>query len=348
MIKTVFFDDFLVYYDKAHALQKENMKITDANFNDPIMTSVSIYDIVNRRYAGFSKVTEDIHGLRKTGFVKYPSYKGKLNVAQFHLLHLFHRFTGSGASFQPTMLPNGERNPKEHGYCNNHVDIVAQIMVEANTATAIEYISRCSKPLVTSTGNQPPSLKNKQPNNYRLAMQYYFDNFAVEFVTHYSAFLLEKYDNDQLVGIKQAVDWSCRWHKSRGFKQWKFVLTAFVMDTAEYYPDLVDPTSHCYYGANCEKAFKLMFQKEPSDGKIKKADWNELCMTELVKARPFSLPYDMEDIGCDFIRYLTEYVPKGYDHLEESERMNNSTLKVNGEYTEEVKKRIKEVLGKTY
>ncbi len=351
MIKTEFFNDFIVYYDKAQTLQNVNIglynKFTKAE--DPIMNSVTIYDVINRRFAGFSKVLEDIHGQRKTGLIRYPSYKDKLDSFQFHLLHLFHRFTGSGASFQPTILLDGSRNPKEHGYCNNHVYVLAQIMVEANTATAIQYIAKCSKPMVTSTGNQPPSLKNHIPEKYRLAMQYYFDNHAIEFVSDYINFVsFSSYTNQHIIGIKEAVDFCCKWHKDRGFKQWHFVLTAFVMDTAEYYSELVDPKSHCYYGANCVKAFNLMFQKEPSDGKINKARWNEMCMTELVKARPVSLPYDMEDCCCDVIRYWTEYIPKGYDHLKPEQRVNNSTLKVDGGYKEEAKKRIKEVLGKDY
>lgn len=346
MIKTEFYNDFLIYYDKAHALQKENLKIEHACFDDPIMYNVTIYDIVNRRYAGFSKALEDLHGQRCTGIIRYQSFYDKLDSLQFHLLHLFHRFTGSGASFQPTQLPDGSLNPKEHGYCNNHTGVLAEIMDVSNVATAIQYIAKCKHPMVTSTGNQPPSLKNIEPDKYRLAMQYYFDNFAVEFVTDYLTWVKQgDYDPHE---IKAAVDFSCGWHKIRGFKQWHFVLTAFVMDTAEYYPRLVDPKSHCYYGSNCEKAFKLMFQKEPSDGKIKKADWNELCMTELVKARPTSLPYDMEDVCCDVIRYWTEYIPKGYSHLTKEQMVNNSTLKVNGGYKEEAKKRIEEVLGKTY
>lgn len=351
MIKTEFYDDFLIYYDKADILEKRNTGIVSPYTicGDPIMDHIAIYDTVHRHEAGFNKALADVHNTRKRkDLVRYPSYQGKLSVLQFHLLHLFHRFTGSGASFQPTFFSDGSRNPKEHGYLNNHVDILAQIMVEANTMTAIKYIAKCGKPMVTSVGNQPPSLKNKEPDKYRLAMQYYFDNYAIPFLQDYCDFTMNRYDRDNKLGIKEAVDYCCKWHKDRGFKQWHFVLTAFVMDTAEYYPYLVDPQSHCYYGANCIKSFDLMFQKEPSDGKIKKKDWNEKCMTELVKARPTSLPYDMEDVCCDVIRYWTEYIPKGYEHLSSDQCVNNSTLKVNGEYKEAAKKRIKEVLGKDY
>jgi hypothetical protein len=202
--------------------------------------------------------------------------------------------------------------------------------------------------MVTSVGNQPPSLKNPDPVKYRLAQQFYFDQIAESFVTDYMTFLMNnEHERNAPTGIKEAVDFSCGWHKARGFKQWKFVITAFVMDTAEYYPELVDPNSHCYYGANCIRGFDLMFVKEKSDPR-NKDQWYELCMTELCKAVQ-GRPYDVEDVVCDVIRYWVEHIPKGYEHLTPEQRLNNSTLKVQTghglDYPPEIQQRITEVIG---
>lgn len=351
MIKTEFYDAFLDYYDKADRLQNRNCGIMPPSTicGDPIMDNITIYDTVNRKYAGFSKALEDIHGVRcENHITRYPKYD--LDIVTFHFIHLFHRFTGSGASFRPIYDDEGYRREDEHGYYNNHVNQLCAIaqqqgLIETKIAKMKSYIVDCKLPMVTSIGNQPPSLKNKQPEKYRLAMQYYFDNFAEDFIRDYITFVrLKALEYPKGVGIKEAVDFSCKWHKDRGFKQWHFVLTAFVMDTAEYYPELVDRDSHCYYGANCIRAFKLMFTKEKTD-KMKNAQFYELCMTELVKARPKSKPYDMEDVCCDYIRYIAEYVPKGYDHLAPHQKVNNSILKFAGEYTEEQKQRITKILG---
>lgn len=353
MIKTKFYDDFLAYYDKARTLQMRNTgEIDTPNCGDPIMDNITIYDTVKRKYAGFSKALEDVHGVRcEKHYKRYEDHSNLLNIYEFHLVHLFHRFTGSGASFRPTFDKNGNRREDEHGYHNNHVEQLCKMAAcwenhDDSFKAMIGYIVECQEPMVTSIGNQPPSLKNKKPDKYRLAMQYYFDNYAKDFVFDYIHFIADHLkQNHVAIGIKDAVDFCCKWHKDRGFKQWHFVLTAFVMDTAEYYPELVDPKSHCYYGANCVRAFKLMFKKETSDGKIKKADWNELCMTALVKARPFSRPYDMEDVCCDYIRYVVQYFPKGYEYLSIEESSNRSLLKVNGEYPDDVKKILTEVIG---
>lgn len=353
MIKTEFFNDFVEYFKKASVLQQRNLvipkgplsNVQDIRVGDPLMDSVTIYDTVNRRHAGFSKILEDIHGVRvRTDLQRLLHLNHTNGTKDFHYLHLLHRFTGSGASFQPTFLPDGTRNPKEHGYHNSIIpDILMSIAMDGIEGVRYAIVHR-TKPMVTSVGNQPPSLKNPDPTKYRLAQQYYFDQVAESFVTDYLTFLMNKeYENNAPTGIKEAVDFSCGWHKDRGFKQWHFVLTAFVMDTAEYYPELVDPSSHCYYGANCVRGFDLMFTKEKTDPK-NKAAYHEACMTELCKAVG-GKPYDVEDIVCDVIRYWVEHIPKGYDHLTPEQRRNNSTLKVAGEYPAEIAQRIKEVIG---
>ncbi len=347
MQKTEFFTDFLTYYCKADTLEQKNLLKHNVAAGDLIMDNVTIYDTVHRRQAGFSKALEDIHGVRqRKDLVRYADFSKRIDSTIFQFLHLFHRFTGSGASFEPTFKPDGSRNPREHGYCNNLVEELAglaSIRGEQAIACMRELITTMNRPMVTSKGNQPPSLKNPDPSKYRLAMQYYFDNFAESFVNAYITFLLNReYQSNKPTGIKDAVNYCLLWHKANGFKQWHFVLTAFVMDTAEYYPELVDPESHCYYGANCVKAFELMFEKEKSDPK-NKAEYQELCMTticEMVKGRP----YDVEDIACDYIRYVKEYIPKGYEHLTPEQRLNNSTLKINGEYPEWVKLRMQRIL----
>ena len=346
MIKTKFFYDFTEYYKKAEILEQKNMVLgATALANDPLMDSITIYDTVHRRQAGFSKILEDIHGKRvRKDLQKLINCTDLFSTKEFHYFHLLHRFTGSGASFQPTFLEDRSRNPKEHGYHNSIIPKLIQCM-GMDSIEGVRYaIVKNTEPMVTSVGNQPPSLKNPDPSKYRLAQQYYFDQVAESFVTDYLTFLMNyEHEFNQPCGIKYAVDFACAWHKERGFKQWKFVLTAFVMDTAEYYPELVDPESHCYYGANCAKAFDLMFEKEKYDIK-NKAAYQEECMAVLCNSVD-GRPYDVEDVCCDYIRYLVEYVPKGYLHLSKEQRQNNSTLKVDGDYPEWVQLRIKRIIG---
>lgn len=346
MIKTEFFDDFVSYYTKAQLLQERNLNKLPDSFRtgDPLMDSVTIYDTVNRRYAGFSKILEDIHGVRvRKDLQRLQDMTQTLGSVEFHFLHLLHRFTGSGASFQPTFLPDGTRNPKEHGYHNSIIpDILTTAAIDGIDGIRYAIVNR-TKPMVTSVGNQPPSLKNPDPTTYRLAQQYYFDQVAESFVKDYLSFLMNnEYQNNKPTGIKEAVDFCLDWHSERKFKRWHFVLTAFVMDTAEYYPELVDPSSPCYYGANCVRAFDLMFYKDKSDPRNKKT-YQEACMEEICKTVN-GKPYDVEDVCCDYIRYVEEHIPKGYVHLTEDQKVNTSLLKVDGSYPQHIQHRIIEVL----
>lgn len=349
MIKTEFFYDSLNYYKKAKTLEQRNLGqiAADTDVNDPLMMNVKIYDNVSRRYAGFNKPIEDIMDTRASVYERrLKAYNKTLDSHQLHFLFLFHRYTGSGASFQPRYLQDGTLNPKEHGYYNSILGDLAEVFEKTQSFEKVqEYIVGYEKPFCTSVGNQGPSLKNPNPEKYRLSVQYYFDTFAVSFIKDYMTFLMNyNYDNGHPCGIKEAVDFCCDWNKKRGLKQWHFILTAFVMDTAEYYPELVDPKSHCYYGSNCIRTMDLCFIKEKTD-KEKGNDWYERCMSEWVSATG-GKPYELEDApGCDIIRYWKEHVPKGYEHLTQEQRVNNSLLKVNGEYPPEIAERIKQVLG---
>ena len=310
MIRTDFYYDFMEYHLKAKVLQDRNLgkEHPKVDVNDPLMMNIHIYDIVERQHAGFSNALQDLHGKRlPKKDIRLPKYVFDLYTWNF--LHLFHRFTGSGASFE-----------SDHGYRNSKVGQLAEI---GDVDKMIEYIIALKEPMVTSIGNQPPSLKNPDKDKYRLAQQYYFDNHARDFIRAYTDYLLE----GNRKSIKEAVNWCLDWHSERGFKRWKFVITAFVMDNAEYNPNLVDPKSHCYYGKNAQNSMKLMFQRGSKEIKLNKEQWDEKMMGELVKATD-NKPFNLEDVLCDYIRYIKEYIPANdYGHLSSKQKQNNSLLK---------------------
>ena len=310
MIRTEFYQDFIEYHDKAKRLQERNLGKAHpkTDVHDPLMMNVHIYDVVERRYAGFSNALEDLHGRRlPEREARLPKYD--FDLLTWNFLHLFHRFTGSGASFE-----------SDHGYRNSHIGRLAEI---GDTKKMVKYIVKNKEPMVTSIGNQPPSLKNGDSDKYRLAQQYYFDNFAIDFITEYTEFL----QKGDIKSIKEAVNWCLDWHSDKGFKRWKFVMTAFVMDNAEYNPDLVDPKSHCYYGKNAQNSMNLMYQRGSKQVKMSKEKWDEFMMEDLVKATG-NKPYNLEDVLCDYIRYIKNYVPANdYEHLTPKQSTNNSLIR---------------------
>ena len=314
MKKTIHYFNFCEYYKKAQILQDQRVfnKNLDVIVDDPLMNNVKIYDITLRRFAGFSNALEDIKGLRLPKGADRLPHTPHLGLGESLFISLVHRYSGSGASFE-----------NDHGYRNS---IVGELSKLSSMEEMKEFIVSYEGKMFTSKGNQPPSIKNPDKKKYSLASKYYFDIFAIPFIEDLVKYLDEGRDR----GIKEVVDWCLDWNSSNGLKRWGFVMTAFVMDIAEYYGLFVDKTSHCYHGKNAANSLKLMFEKEKSD-KLTKSKWEEAMYQDLRENLGCN-PYDVEDVLCDYIRYIEEFVPnKDYEHLSEEQKKNNSLLKLSEE-----------------
>jgi len=351
--KTPYYFDLVDYYKKALNLQRRNLGLSFAPVDDDLMNAVSIYDTVNRRYAGFSKVLEDLHYGPEP--IKYRQALTKkaysFSHVQWQYIHLVHRITGSGASFE-----------KDHGYRNTIVFEVADAIEQGGIDLAKEVVLKWDhkgKAMFTSIGNQIPPFNKPTPPFTRGGIEYLV-NFAPRIANDYASWLVDQARAGNYVGIREAVDYVLDLQSKLGLKRYAFVLTAFVMDSAEYFPYLVDPSSHCYYGKNCTECLDLI-----GDIDGKKEIGYDLIMESLcadceevqaqfvadrkaagqptpellapvvdVPIRPGSSklarPYDVEDVACDYIRFIENYVPDNklgsYRHLDLKTLFHNSSV----------------------
>jgi hypothetical protein len=350
--KTQYYTDFIEYYKKAIQLQRRNLGLSFEPIDDDLMNAVTIYDTVNRRYAGFSKVLEDLHYGPEP--IKYREARTKkaysFDHAQWQFIHLVHRITGSGASFE-----------KDHGYRNTIVFELADALELGGFDLAKEVVrkwDRENKAIFTSIGNQIPPFNKPNPPYTRGGIEYlceHADKIAISY-----AKWLESQPNGHNIGIRDAVDYVLDLQSTMGLKRYAFVLTAFVMDTAEYFPYLVDPMSHCYYGKNCQECLDLVGE---IDGK-KEIGYDlimeSMCadvedvMAQFVMDRKAlgqptpdilprvstvqgilsprtARPYDVEDVCCDYIRYIENHIPDNklgsYRHLDLKKVFHNSLVK---------------------
>ena len=65
MIKTKYYYDFLKYFELAKDQQEKCnvpnfMTHAESGMNDDLMENVELYDVVERKYAGFSQIVNDI------------------------------------------------------------------------------------------------------------------------------------------------------------------------------------------------------------------------------------------------------------------------------------------------
>jgi len=329
IVETIYWEDFKKYYDKASRLQtinisSENGRDTseDLHVDDPLQHHITIYDTVDREFAGFSNAIQQIwygsNNPKKWQIdTRFDGYD--LHTMDWFFLFLLHRVTGSGASFS-----------YDHGFRNN---ILADMALEADNMIHMkDYVlseMKTGRPIFTSIGNQIPQFP--KPNEvYPKGSQLYIAEYMPRLVKDFYNHIIE---NPLTMSIREGVDWINDWHRNNGLKCFHFVMTAFVMDVAQYFPALIDPWSRVNYGKNAIEALNLLFKNEG----YKQKDFLDAAMDRICEE--FRSPYDkrdeerglgkglsLEDVACDYVRYVECYVPKGYEHLEIWQATNNSLI----------------------
>lgn len=326
---TPYFIEALAYVDRARKLQTASLIGKPVpKVGDPLMEAIPIYNTVERRYAGFSNVPELLwYGHNAPKFVlegssshregtKYPKmwrpWRSRDMSDPHHLeswlyITLVHRITGSGASFE-----------HDHGFRNSRVIEMQQVCDDVSAMAG--WISNYDGPIFTSIGNQIPPFP-------KMGGREYLRLLAPDLVMMVAAALMTwKSQRPDPMPIKQCVDMVLKFHKALGCKQFKFVLTAWVMDMAEYLPELVDPQSNCYHGKNAIESINICFERTPG---MKLQDWYDAC-TRLFADVTGTKPMDVEDAspGCDLVRWIESYVPKkGYQHVIDQGIYNGSSLR---------------------
>lgn len=324
---TRYWDDFLIYYDKASILQTMNIQSetgrnVDAHpgFDDPLMQWVTIYDCVERRYAGFSNALQQVwfgskNPKRWQARSEFDGLHHVYTPVEWLFLFLVHRLTGSGASFS-----------HDHGFRNS---VVADLALKCEQAGEMKKLLLTEmwrgRPVFTSIGNQIPPFPAVPPNYvaFKRPSEYYLSEFAPGLV-HATIDWLNSQTNR--ASVADATDFACRWNKDNGAKQFKFVLAAWCMDIGEYFPEYVDPYSRCHYGKNAYESMDAIFEfpgRKDYDAAMEMVC--ERCVAPgsgEVRGRPYSL----EDVLCDYVRYVERYVPKGYEHLKPHQIVNSSLV----------------------
>lgn len=330
---TAYLVEALEYHHRAQILQDRNLGLlaADTVCGDLLQDNVTIYDTVNRRYAGFSNVLEQLwYGewapkyfktqrlLAERGFTTKAVGKD-MSLKEWYYICLVHRVTGSGASFMA-----------DHGWRNTIVPYMAQSMHECGLKQALKTLRDwyAVGPIFTSLGNQIPSFNKPSSDKWRTGGIEYLHDLAPRLVSHMVDWLEARLRRTGVAcPIQEAVEETLNWQVSQGWRRFKFVLTAWIMDIAEYSPHLVDPNSDCFHGKNAIETMSLIFDRSQSKPKGQAffdkatrfvADWSN------------TKPMDVEDAaaGCDAVRYFENFIPKkNYEHLDLDVIYNSSSIK---------------------
>ena len=326
---TPYYEEFLRYYQMAKTQQEEcnlgRIKHADSSVNDELMKHVELYDVVERKYAGFSQIVNDVfYGFsedhpywnkmtqghmtkqRETVSKNWTGKRSVFGLKEWIYLFLFHRLTGSGINY--SMKPSGYHNT-----------LLFEMHQADNIAQLIDIIKGATKPFYTSVGYQFPSFPKPQ-GNYKRGGDYFLCEFVPQLAEDVANFL----ENGDKKDLREVGDFMFKWNTDRGLRAFRFQYAAFIADIADWFPEFVNRESPFYYGTNAKECVSYLAKKST---KMQEEVFLDSVMMKIYDDTG-SYPYNAEDVTCDSIRWIENYVKPGadYDHLDFDHVWNSSSI----------------------
>jgi hypothetical protein len=327
---TKYYDEFIRYYQMAKTQQEEcNLGIIaheNSSVPDDLMKHVHLYDVVERKYAGFSQIVNDVfygwsedhpywHKMEQGLMTKqrdvishnWTGKRSKFNLSDWLYLFLFHRLTGSGINY--SMKPSGYHNT-----------LLPDMHVADNVPQLIEVIKSAKRPFYTSVGYQFPSFP-KPVGNYKRGGDYFLCEFAPQLAKDVARFL----ENGEKKNLREIGDFMFKWNADRGLRAYRFQYAAFIADVADWFPEFVNKESPFYYGKNAKECISYLATKS---NRMDEITFLDSVMMKIYEDTG-SYPYNAEDVACDAIRWIENYCKVGsdYDHLDLDHVWNSSNIK---------------------
>jgi hypothetical protein len=323
-----YYEEFLRYDQMAKTQQEEcNLGVVpylESSVDDDLMKNVHLYDVVNRKYAGFTQILHDLwhntqeshpykhklHNIRKPIIQSFSGVHNSWTMHEWLYVFLIHRLTGSGINYAKN--PSGYSNtilPDFH-WCDNIELMKTHVIRRAQNGPSF----------YTSVGYQFPAFP--KPNGiYKTGGNMFIVEILPKLVNELVDFLIsgeKKY-------LREVGNFMFEWNKKNGLRAYKFQYAAFIADLADFYPELVRVDSLFYYGTNAKECIKYMAKPLT---KMKEDDF----LDEVINKACYDTagnPYDIEDVMCDAIRWIENYARPGgdYDHLDRDKIFSSCNIK---------------------
>jgi len=314
---TEYYDEYIRYFKLASDQQvKSNLGSIphlQSNMGDDLMEHVELYDVVERKYAGFSQIVNDafygwsedhpywekmkdgnITKQRKQVTKDWTGKHCDFSLPEWLYVFLLHRVTGSAINY----------GTKPSGYHNT----ILFYLHEAKTIEEmVGMVNRHPSPFYTSIGYQFPSFP-KVPigKQYKRGGDYYLSEYAPRLVRDMSEWLESGGKRD----LREMGDWMFDWNRKNDLRAYKFQYAAFIADIADWYPQYVNHESMFYYGTNAVEC--ISYLAKPTK-KMNKDQFLDEVMVKIYEDTG-AFPYNAEDVACDFIRWVENYIRPGADY----------------------------------
>ncbi len=329
---TEYYYEFIRYFEMAKKQQEEcNLGLIphiNSSIDDNLMKHVQLYDVVERKFAGFSQIVHDVfygwsedhpywHKMeagmatkqREVVAKNWTSKKQVFGLAEWLYLFLLHRLTGSGINY--SQKPSGYHNTLL--FHLHECDTIEQMT---------DVVKSHDKSFYTSVGYQFPSFP-KPIQGYKRGGDYFLCEFAPQLARDVAAFL----EHGEKKELRQIGEYMFKWNKDRALRAYKFQYAAFIADIADWFPQFVHRESSFYYGSNAVECLKYLALK-PRKVKMDQTAFLD-SITMKVYEDTGAFPYNSEDVACDFIRWIENYIKPGndYDQLDLDIVWNSSSIK---------------------
>ena len=330
IITTEYYDEFLRYYGLAEKQQRlcnlGNVPYAKSGVDDALMENVELYDVVERKYAGFSQIINDAF----YGWSESHPYWGKMENGEAHAYRVAvaQNWTDKRRSFG---LPEWLYVFILHRVCGSAINYATKpsgyhntLLFNLHTAQSIDdmttIVKNHPKPFYTSCGYQFPSFP-KPPDGYKRGGDYYLCEFAPNLAYDLARYL----ECGGRKTLREIGDWMLDWNSAHGLKRYAFQYAAIVADIADWLPEFVHRDSLFYYGTNAREC--IGYLAKPTVKMSADAFLDEIMMR--IYADTGSVPYNAEDVCCDYIRWIENFIRPGadYDHLNLDEVWSSCRIK---------------------
>ena len=335
MNTTPYYDEFKYYFKLAKDQQdKSNLghiPHKDSQLNDPLMETIELYDVVERKFAGFSQIVNDVFygwsedhpywsrmeaGLytkqRKEVATNWTNKRDTFGLPEWLYVFILHRVCGSAINY----------GTKPSGY---HNTLLFDLWQSDTIEEMCEQVKSANKTFYTSIGYQFPAFpKPPKPKVeaaplfgiegdyvYKRGGDYFLCEFAPRLARELATFLET---SNKKLDLREIGDWMFDWNKSNNLRVYRFQYAAIIADIADWFPEFVNTESMFYYGTNAVEC--IGYLADTPNGKGKKSEEFLDSVMKLIYEETGSVPYNAEDVACDFIRWIENYVRPGADYAD--------------------------------
>jgi len=328
MIETTkYYDEYIRYFNLAKDQQEKcNVSLAppygmiphaQSDMNDDLLHHVELYDVVERKYAGFSQIVNDcfygwteqhpywkkmeagkITHQRDTVAKNWTGKHSDFKLPEWLYIFILHRVCGSAINY----------STKPSGY---HNTLLFSLHNCKTIEDMVEMVNNYPYSFYTSVGYQFPAFpKPPAGSRYKRGGDYYLSEYAPRLARELAEYL----ESGGERSLREIGSFMLDWNVKNNLRQYHFQYAAVVADIADWYPTYVDKTSPFYYGTNAVEC--ISYLAKPST-KMKQEQFLDLVMERIYRDTG-AYPYNAEDVCCDFIRWVENYVRPGcdYDHLD--------------------------------